>query len=85
MQLHHRPHERDHDLPSGSAALLDPGGGRLGDRADLHPEQPRDRQAQPHPAQAEHRVGLVQAVDRGEQALVLGVVLRARGARRARP
>ena len=56
---------------SGFAAGLDPLRRGLGDRADLQREQPRHGQPEPDAAQPEHRVGLVQPLDRGEQPLVV--------------
>ncbi len=67
LQLLHRPDQRDHDLRPRVAAGLLALGGRLGDRPHLHGEQPLDHQAQPHAAQAEHRVLLVQPADGGQQ------------------
>ena len=67
VQLHHRADERHHDLDLGVAAGLDPLGRGLGDRPHLQGEQARDDEPEPHAAQAEHRVGLVQPLDLGEQ------------------
>ena len=57
----------------GSPPGGDPVGRRLEDRADLHLEQPRDDDAEPDAAQAEHRVLLVQPLHSVEQLLVVPV------------
>ena len=61
LQLLHGADQRDHDLRARVAAGLLALGGRLGDRPHLHGEQPGDDEAEPHAAQAEHRVLLVHA------------------------
>ena len=77
VQLHHRPDQRHHDLHLRVAAGLDPVRRRLRRPRGPASRTARARQPQPHPAQPEHRVGLVQPLDRGQQLLVVRGVLAA--------
>ena len=71
VQLVGVPDERDHDLGDRVAAgLLDRDLG-VEDRPGLDLHEVREHQAQATAAQAEHRVLLVQRLDRREQLLVL--------------
>ena len=67
----------------GVAAGLDALRRRLGDRAHLQGEEAGHDEPETHAAQAEHRVGLVQALDGGEQRELLGVRVALARARRA--
>ena len=77
VQLHHRADQRHHDLRTRVTAGLDPLRRRLGDGTHLQGEQPRHGQAETDAAQPEHRVRLVQALDRRQQAYVVRVLLAA--------
>ena len=80
VELPDRRDQRDHDLRPRVAAGLLAGDRGLEDRPGLHREQAGDHDAEPDAAQPEHRVLLVQPLDRGEQ-LALPLLRGARGRR----
>ena len=67
VQLHDRADQGHHDLRTRVTAGLDPLRRRLGDRPHLQGEQPGHGQPQTDAAQPEHRVRLVEPLDRRQQ------------------
>ena len=71
LELVHVADQRDHDLGLRVAARRLDGDQRVEDRPGLDLHEVRDHQPQAAAAQPEHRVLLVQALDRGQQLAVL--------------
>ena len=75
LHLADGPGERDHDLRLDVDALLGDRAGGFHDGAHLHAVDLRVRDAEPAAAMAEHRVGLAQLLDVGDDRLEPGLLL----------